>query len=106
MSRDKLVSENIFHVARIERCLVIQAIEFGIDFGIRDGFGHILDADDVTRLACHEIGDRSRAGVKIVYQLPAREAGEVAGHLIKFVGLLAVRLVEALRPHLEAQSLH
>ena len=106
MPRDKLVSENIFHVARIERCLVIQAIEFGIDLGIRDGLGHILDADDVTRLACHEIGDRSRAGVEIVYQLPAREAGEVAGHLIKFVGLLAVCLVEALRPHLEAQSLH
>ena len=106
VSGDKLVGENVFHVAGIERRLAVQPIQFGIHLRVLNGFGHILNAHNVARLARHKVGNRPGTGVQVVDQLVAREFGEVTCHLIQFVGLLAVGLVETLRPHFEAQSLH
>ena len=66
VSGDKLVGENVFHVAGIERRLAVQPIQFGIHLRVLNGFGHILNAHNVARLAGHKVGNRARTGVQVV----------------------------------------
>ena len=64
---DKLVRQDVFHVAGKEQC-VLNAVDLGVDLGVLDGFGHILDADDLPCLSCHEVGDGPRAGIQVLNQ--------------------------------------
>ena len=110
------VVEHIFHVAGKEQS-VRYAVDLGVDLGILDCLGHILDTDDLPRLPRNEIGYRAGAGVEVVdewtpLRLPSQRGvggwgeGEVAGDLVELVRLLGVRLVERLRTNLELQALH
>ena len=102
---DKVLCQHVLHVAG-KKQRVPDAVDFRVDLGVLDGFGHIFDADDLARLSGHEVGDGSRAGIKVVNQLVAGEPCEVAGHFVQSVCLLGVGLVERLGTHLEAQAFH
>ena len=106
------VVEHIFHVAGKEQS-VRYAVDLGVDLGILDSLGHILDTDDLPRLPRNEIGNRAGAGVEVIDQwgiydlfIWQRSEGEVAGDLVELVRLLGVRLVERLGTNLELQALH
>ena len=106
------VVEHIFHVAGKEQS-VRYAVDLGVDLGILDSLGHILDTDDLPRLPRNEIGNRAGAGVEVIDQwgiydlfIWQRSEGEVAGDLVELVRLLGVRLVERFRTNLELQALH
>ena len=101
----KLSREHIFHVAGKELG-VVDAVDAGVELGILNSLGDILNAYHLTRLPRHEIGYRASAGVEVIDELVSSEPGEVAGNFIEFVGLLAVGLVERLGSHAEPQSFH
>ena len=101
----KIGGQDILHVARIEE-RVVDTIEGGVYLRVFDRLGHILDANHLAGLTRHEVGDGARAGIEVVHALVARQLGEVARHLIKFVGLTAVGLIERFRAYLETQPLH
>ena len=61
LSKEGIV-EYIFHIAGEEQG-VRDAVDLRVDLGILNGFGHILDADDLPRLAGNEVGDSACAGV-------------------------------------------
>jgi len=65
------------------------------------GKDHIIEEMEGLRFK-----DGSRPGVEVVKHVARPEVGKVAGHLIKFVGLRGIGLVERLGSHLEAQFLH
>ena len=65
MLLDESVVKDILHIACIEAG-VRDAVELGVDLRVLDGFWHIFDADDLSRLTCHEIGNGSRAGIEVV----------------------------------------
>jgi len=52
----KVVVQNIFHVAGKEQ-RVLNAVDFGVHLGVFDGLGNVLNADDLTCFAGHEISD-------------------------------------------------
>ena len=55
MLLDESVVKDILHIACIEAG-VRNAVELGVDLRILDGFRHIFDADDLSRLTGHEVG--------------------------------------------------
>ena len=59
------VIQNVLHVAGIEQG-VLNAVDFAVHLGVLNSLGHILDADDLTGLPGHEVGDGARAGVEVV----------------------------------------
>ena len=105
MCGNEVLVENVLHVASIEK-RVGNAIDVRVHLCILDGFGHILDANDLTSLFCHKIGNRASARVEVIHQFVARQLGKVARHLIQLVCLFGVRLIERLGSHLEAQVFH
>ena len=102
---NELLVEDILHIAGQER-RVINAVDGGIDLGVFNGFGHVLNAHDMAGPACHEVGYRSRTRIEVIYEFVAVEVGQRARHLVQFVGLLGVGLVETLRAHLELEVFH
>ena len=90
---DELLIEDVLHVARKEE-RVVDAVECRVDLGVFDGFGNIFDADDLTCLARHEVGNGTCTGLEVVDQLIACKTGKLACHLIEVIGLTAVGLVE------------
>ena len=102
---DELLCEHILHVAGIEQ-RIGDAVDFRIHLGILDGLGHILDTDDLARLARHKVGNRSRTRVQVVHQFVARQSGKLTRNLVEVVCLSGIRLIERFRSHLETQSLH
>ena len=76
---DELIGEDVFHVSGKEQG-VVDAVDAGVFLGIVDGFGHILDADDLPGLSCHEIGDGAGAGVEVINQFAAGEGRQFACH--------------------------
>ena len=64
---DKLVGEYVLHIAGIEQG-VGDAVDVGVDLGILDGLGDVFDANDLTGLTGHEIGDGACAGREVVDQ--------------------------------------
>ena len=58
------------------------------------------------RAARHETGNGSGAGVEVIDQIRRLQFGEVARHLVEFVSLLRVGLIETLRSDFEAKSFH
>ena len=62
---DKAVGEHVLHVAG-EEFAVGDAVALGVDLGVLDGFGDIFDADDLSRLTGHEVGDGTRASIEVV----------------------------------------
>ncbi len=105
MRRDERVAQHLLHVAGIER-RVADAVERRIDLRVLDRLGHVLDAHDACAARGAEVGDGARAGIEVVERLAARELREVARHLVEFVGLGRVGLIERLGPHLEPEALH
>ena len=71
MTADKVVVENIFHVASIEQCIV-DAVDFRIDLSVLNSFRHVFYADDLTALTCNKVGNGTRAGIEVVHQFVAR----------------------------------
>lgn len=65
MLGDELVGEDVLHVTGEEEG-VGDAVNLGVHLGILDGLGDVLDADDLTGLARHEVSDGARAGVEVV----------------------------------------
>ena len=62
---DEVSIEDVLHVTS-EELSVLDAIYLGIHFGILDGLRHILDADDLTCSACHEVSDGAGARIEVV----------------------------------------
>ena len=62
MRLDELFVEDVLHVSCIEE-RVGDAVDFRIHLRILDGFWHIFDANDLTRLTSHKIGNRTRSRV-------------------------------------------
>ena len=65
MLLEEVVVEDVLHVA-CEEERVVNAVDLRVHLRILDGFRHVLDADDLTGLAGHEVGDGARAGVEVV----------------------------------------
>ena len=65
MTGDEVVGEDVFHVAGVEEG-VVDVVQTGVLLGIFDGLGNILDADDLTGLTGHEVGNGARASVEVV----------------------------------------
>ena len=61
----ELVAQHILHIAGIEKG-VVDAVDLGVDLSILNGFRDVLDADDLTGLTGHEVGNGASAGVKVV----------------------------------------
>ena len=61
----ELVAQHVLHVASIEEG-VVDAVDLGVDLRILNGFGDVLDANDLTGLTGHEVGDGASAGVEVV----------------------------------------
>ena len=53
------------HLASIEH-RIPDAVQRRIDAGVLDGLGHVLHAHDLRAPRRTEVGDRTRAGVKVV----------------------------------------
>ena len=105
MLSDEAVGEHILHVPGIEQ-RVLDAVDAGIQLGVLDSLGDILDADDLTCLAGNEVGDGARAGVEVIDEFIAREGSHAACHLIEFVGLTGIGLVEGFGTDTELQAFH
>ncbi len=103
--RDELVGEDLRHIAHHE-LRVRDVVLRGVDLRILHGGIHVLDADHPFGLVRHEIGNRARAGEKVINNLIFLNVSKLAHHLVEVVGLLAVGLVERLRADLELQVLH
>ena len=78
---NELRSQDIFHVSCIE-CRIANAINGRIDFCIFDGFGDILDADDLLGLPGYEVGYGAGARIKVIDRLLA---GQVCQFACRFV---------------------
>ena len=63
----ELVAQHILHIAGIEKG-VVDAVDLGVDLSILNGFRDVLDADDLTGLTGHKVGNGASAGVKVVYK--------------------------------------
>ena len=63
---NEVVGKDILHVACIEQ-RVVNMVNLRVHLRVLNGFGHILDADDLTCLSCYEVGNGSRARVEVVY---------------------------------------
>ena len=62
---NELIGEDVLHVAGIEEGIV-DVVDLGIDLGILDGLGDILDTNDLTGLTSHEVGNGTCTGVEVV----------------------------------------
>ena len=94
----ELVAQHILHIAGIEKG-VVDAVDLGVDLSILNGFRDVLDADDLTGLTGHEVGNGASAGVKVVYKWMVDGGwwigeGEFSDDAIEVVGLLGVGLIE------------
>ena len=78
---DEILRQHILHIAGKEQ-RILDAVDFRIDLGVFDGFGHVFDSDNLTRLLGYEVGNGSRARIKVVYQFVACESCEIAGYFI------------------------
>ena len=67
MLSNEVISEDVLHVTGIKEGIG-DAVDLRVHLRVLDGFGHVFDADDLTGLLCHEIGDGASAGVEIVDQ--------------------------------------
>ena len=65
MFLDEVVCQNILHVASKEQ-RVGNAVDFRVDFGILNSLWHVLDADNLLGVLCHEIGNRASTRVEVV----------------------------------------
>ena len=81
MLLDEVAVEDVLHVACEEK-RVLDTINLAIDFSVLDGFRNILYTNDLTGLACHEIGDGACTCIKVVDELASRELSKVARYLI------------------------
>ena len=67
MFGDELIGEDVFHIAREEE-RVGDAVDLGVYFRVLDGLRDIFDANDLSGLTGHEIGDGAGAGLEVVNQ--------------------------------------
>ena len=92
---NEVVRQDILHVASIEQ-RVLNAVHLRVDFGVLDGFRHILDANHLTGFLRYEIGDGASACIQVVDQLIASKVGELAGYGVQMISLFCIRLIERL----------
>ena len=78
---DEILRQHVFHVAGKEQC-VLYAVDFRIDFGVFNGFGHIFNPDDLACLLGYEVGNGSCTGIKVVDQFVTGESGKVTGNFV------------------------
>ena len=64
---NKVVGQDVLHVAGIEQ-RVLDAINLAVDFGVLDGFRHVLNTDDLTGFLRHEVGNGTSACIEVVDQ--------------------------------------
>jgi len=102
---DERIGQDVFHVAGKEEG-VADVVDVGVYLRILNGFWDVFDADDLTGLACHEVGDGACAGIEVIDNLIARQIGKLAGDAVEMVGLLGISLVETFGADLEVQILH
>ena len=105
MLGNKIIGEDVLHVTSIEKG-VADAVDFGIYLGVLDGFRHIFDANHLTGLARHKVGNGASTGIKVVHHFVARESCKLPCYTIKMIGLFGIRLIETLRTDLEFQVFH
>ena len=103
--RNERVVEHLLHVPGVEG-RVADAVQRGVDLRIGDRLGNIFDAHHPGAVRRAEVGDGSRAGIEVVERVGRLQVGKPPRHLVEFVGLRGVGLVERLRPYLEAQPFH
>ena len=70
VSVDEVGSEQIFHVAGEEEC-VVDMVELGVDACVAYSIFYILDTYALSCLTSHEVGYRSGAGIEVIDQLVA-----------------------------------
>ncbi len=99
---DKLLGEDFRHVA-YEKLGIGYIVDLRVETGVLDGFGHILDADDLAATVGEELGYGAGAGVEVIDRLVAMEVGELVDERIEALGLEGVGLVEGLGVDLEGE---
>ena len=62
---DEVAVQDVLHVASKELG-VLDAVYLRVHLSILDSLGHVLDADDLAGLPCHEVGDGACARVEVV----------------------------------------
>ena len=78
---NKLVFENVLHVASIEKG-VAYAIDLRVYLSILYGILNILYTNDLLSTTGYEISYGACTGVEVIDELGTRESGKVACHLI------------------------
>lgn len=102
---DEVLCQHVFHISGKEQC-IFNSVNLGIDLGVFNGFGHIFYADYLACVLGYEIGNGTRAGIKVINKLVTGQSGKVARYFVEVVGLFGVGLIERFGTYLEAQSLH
>ena len=105
MFGDEIVGKDILHVAGIEKG-VGDAVDLGVDLRILDGLWDVLDANHLSGLARHEIGDGAGAGIEVVDNFSALQPRELAGDGVEVISLFGVGLVEGFRAYFETKIFH
>lgn len=78
---NEIFVQDIFHIPGKEE-RVVQIVEFGVYNCIFDSIRHVFDADYFPALVCHEVGNGSGSGVKVIYQLIPGKSGKVTRYFI------------------------
>ena len=62
---NEVVGQDVLHVAGIEQ-RVLDTINLAVDFGILNGLWHVFNANDLSGLFCHEVGNGTRSCIEVV----------------------------------------
>ncbi len=76
---NEIICQDVFHIASIEQS-VLDAVDFGVDLRILDGFGYILNANDLLGFLSYEVCDCACTSVKVVDQLATCKTSKLASH--------------------------
>ena len=83
---DEVLCQHVFHISGKEQC-IFNSVNLGIDLGVFNGFGHIFYADYLACVLGYEIGNGTRAGIKVINKLVTGQSGKVARYFVEVVGL-------------------
>ena len=87
-----------------EKLRVFNAVAGRVLFGVRDGGGHDLRADDLFGLRRHTEGDGAGAAVQVQHRLLPRQPGEFQGLAVQHLRLVPVHLVKRGDGQLEPEA--
>lgn len=97
---DEILRQDILHITGIEQ-RIVDTVYLRIDLCIFYSLGDIFYTDDLTCLTRNEVGNSTRTGIKVVYQLVASQSCKVPGYLIQIVCLFRIGLIERFRTYLK-----